>query len=90
MGKIMLPQNDGIQLMRKLASDDAFRQRFEDDPVSALGELGVDPQTIKGLDASCCRSGKLASKESYAKLLDNVDGELFHVAMSMHVHQIRI
>jgi putative modified peptide len=90
MGKSMLPRHHGIALLRKLASDDSFRQRFEIDPARELAKLGIDVKTIEGLDASCCQSSKLDAKETYAKLLEDVDGEQFHVAMSMHVHQITI
>lgn len=90
MKKAMLPGDDGIVLMRRLATDDAFRDRFEADPASAMTEAGVSRSAIDNLDASCCQKIELAPKAHFAKLLDDVDSDLFQVAMSMHVQKLKI
>jgi putative modified peptide len=90
MSKTMLPSEKGVELMRKLATDDAFRARFEADPVSALAEVGVDQNSLSGLDATCAQRKTLASKETFAEMLKDVDSVQFHAAMSMQVQQLKI
>jgi putative modified peptide len=85
MSNTLLPRDQGEALMRKLAGDDAFRQRFQDDPASALAEIGIDPSTV---DAGCCKPRKLAAKEVFAGLLKDMQGDEFTAAMSMHVHKL--
>lgn len=59
------------RLLDLLSSDDAFRQRFQDDPAAALQEIGHAPaapamkgtRPTEGQPYYCMTSNKLAPKE---------------------------
>jgi putative modified peptide len=85
-----LPDDQGRALLRKLATDDDFRARFEIDPASALLELGVDAADIAALSKSCCQPRPLAEKSAFADLLEQVDSAQFNAAMAMNVPRMRL
>ncbi len=82
-----LPSDQGIELIRHLACDDAFRHRFEADPSSAMAELGISPQIIESLGPKCKLARTLAPKAAFVSLLNNLDSEAFEIAMQMQVPQ---
>ena len=84
-----LPTEQGVVLIKRLATDDAFRARFEKDPTSAMVEAGVDPGVCQRLKRSCCEAQTLAPKEDYARLLDDIGGTAFLAAMEFKTPQIR-
>lgn len=61
------------RLLDLLSTDDNFRQKFQDDPVGALHELGHQPasafvsarQPTAGQPFYCMTATKLASKEEF-------------------------
>lgn len=83
-----LPTEQGVALIKRLASDDGFRDRFQADPVSAMAEVGIDPGVCKSLDQSCCAPRDIASKEAFAALLEDIDGSAFAAAMEFKTPQI--
>lgn len=85
-----LPQEQGTELIRRLARDDGFRDRFEKDPAAAMAELGIAADVIDSLDSKCLASKNLAPKEAFAALLDDVNGEAFQSAMEMQTPQARL
>ncbi len=84
-----LPTEQGMVLIKRLATDDAFRARFEKDPASAMIEAGVDPGVCERLKRSCCEAKPLAPKDDYAALLDDISGTAFMAAMEFKTPQIR-
>jgi putative modified peptide len=74
MNSARLPKQQELQVLSKLSSDDDYRARFEQDPVAALKEAGVDDATLKQFDPATLQPGKLADKASiaatHAKLKD--------------------
>jgi len=84
-----LPTEQGVALIKRLASDDGFRDRFQADPVSAMAEVGIDTVVCKSLKRSCCEArDELAPKEDYAALLEDIDGSAFAAAMEFKTPQI--
>jgi putative modified peptide len=84
-----LPTEQGVVLIKRLATDDAFRARFEKDPATAMAEAGVDPDVCERLKRSCCEAKPLAPKEAYASLLEDIGGTAFMAAMEFQTPQIR-
>ena len=85
-----LPEDQGRNLLRKLATDDDFRARFEADPESALRESGVDAAAVADLSRSCCQPRKLADKAAFTELLAQVDTAQFNAAMAMNVPRLQL
>jgi putative modified peptide len=61
-----LSHEHSLTLLHKLATDDGFRSRYEQNPAAALAEVGVPPETVASFMASCVTSGQLVSKERFA------------------------
>lgn len=74
-----LTKEQGLALLTKLASDDAFRSRFEEKPAHALSEL-IPHQTIVELPARCLCPRKLGAKaemeEARKRLAADLDSGL--------------
>ena len=51
-----------LDLLGRLAKDDAFRDRFEKNPSAALAEVGIAPNQIAGFPEDHTQPGKLAPK----------------------------
>lgn len=81
----MLPNDQGTELLRKLATDDDFRAAFEADPTAALLGLGVDKATVAALTDGCCKPRRLADKSAFADLVKQADSTQFNAAMAMSV-----
>ena len=60
-----LSREHSLALLQKLATDDAYRARYEEKPAAALAELGVPHETIVNLKASCLASLTLADKSHF-------------------------
>ncbi len=63
MADTALTKEQGLALLTKLASDDAFRKSFEEKPAEALFRMGIPAELIVCLPESCLCRRKLASKE---------------------------
>src|SRR5690242_12477765 len=61
-----LSREHSLALLQKLATDDGFRNRFEQSPVQALMELGVPHSTIFSLKEECRMPKQLANKSHFA------------------------
>jgi putative modified peptide len=66
MADSKLSREHSLALLHKLASDDGFRSRFEQEPAAAMNEVGVPPETTANFMTSCNTSGRLASKERFS------------------------
>jgi putative modified peptide len=58
-----------LDLLGRLANDDGFRDRFEKSPPTALSEVGIPPNQIRGFPEDHTQPGKLASKAAFAQTL---------------------
>lgn len=54
-----------LDLLGRLANDDAFRDRFERKPSAALEEVGIPPDQIKGFPEDHTRPGRLVPKTEF-------------------------
>lgn len=66
MSNPRLAKEHELQLLKKLATDDDYRARFEKDPVSALKELGASDSDLAAIDPENLKPGKLADKVALA------------------------
>jgi putative modified peptide len=68
-----------LDLLGRLANDDAFRDRFEKNPPAALTEVGIPPNQIKVFPEDHTRPGKVAPKSDFEaarnRLADQVGDE---------------
>ncbi|HQX34688.1 MAG: NHLP-related RiPP peptide [Xanthomonadales bacterium] len=85
-----LTRDQGVALLRKLSTDDAFRELFESKPAKALHEAGIPSDTIVNLNAACLCPGKLASKEALAQVLGQLDEQTFASALKMIIPSINL
>lgn len=90
MADSTLSTDQGITLLRKLSTDDAFRELFETKPAKALHEAGIPPDTIVNLSAACLCPGKLASKAELAQVLERLDEQTFASALKMIIPSIKL
>lgn len=65
------------QLLTLLSTDDAYRERFAQDPVSALSELGY--YVPQDLLPTCMATHQLASKEQIAEAREKLKSLLMSV-----------
>lgn len=66
MSATRLPKEHELSLLKKLSTDDGYRARFENDPPSALKEIGVPDAAISSLDSANLKPGTLADKNTLA------------------------
>lgn len=70
-GKQPLAPEVADALLRRLSTDDDFRERFASDPTSALAELGHEAS-----GESLCQVTALASKEAFAEASEEIKANL--------------
>ena len=85
-----LTEDQALALLRKLATDDAFRKRFESKPAKALTEIGVPLQTIVDLDGKCHHRRKLAGKRTFKTAVDTLDKSIITKCMAMRPPQLKL
>lgn len=90
MADSTLAKDQGMTLLRKLSTDDAFRELFEAKPAKALHDAGIPSETIVDLSADCLCPRKLASKEQLSQILEKLEEETFASALKMMIPTIRL
>lgn len=85
-----LSKEQGVALLRKLSTDDNFRELFETKPAKALHEAGVPPETIVNLSALCLCPGKLASKQELGQVLEKLEEDTFASALKMVIPSVKL
>lgn len=90
MSKVLLDGPLGESLIRRLAGDDDFRALFARNPIEGLRQIGLSPQQMMQLTPRCLSPRELAPKRVFEQILQDIDGDSFRLAMSMHVHMLRI
>jgi len=78
-----LTEKQAAELVRRLASDDAFRSLFENKPAKALADMGVPAETIVELNGMCLCPAPLASKDQFKDALERMDAEVLATAGKM-------
>lgn len=81
MSNKRLPQEQELQLLKKLSSDDDYRARFEKDPAAALKEIGVSETDIANIGEENLKPGRLAEKATILK----ASNTLGQASVSEHV-----
>jgi putative modified peptide len=69
MSEASLTNEQAQKLLRELAGNDAFRERFQDKPAAALVELGIPHETVINLNAACLVPMRLADKALFGAAL---------------------
>lgn len=69
MNEQRLAKEHELQLLKRLATDDEYRARFEKDPTGALKQLGVTDSDLAAIDPENLKPGKLADKATIGKTL---------------------
>lgn len=85
-----LTKDQALALLRKLATDDDFRTRFENKPAKALTEVGLTAESIIELKACCLKPTKLAEKEHFAGIVEALNQAALQEAMSMIIPQMKL
>lgn len=71
-----LTQDQVLALLQLLATDDDFRQAYENNPANALIEMGVPAATVMNLKVSCLSPKKIGSKELFVRAAKSVNIEI--------------
>ena len=90
MSDARLSREQVTELMKRLASDDAFRALFESKPASALVAMGVPAQTVVELSAACLCAAPLADKSLFQAATRKMDEASLMAYADMHVPQMSI
>lgn len=85
-----LTAKEAAELVRRLATDDAFRALFESKPAKALADMGVSTDTITNLNALCLCPAKLADKAVFKAALDTMDEQVLTAASKMTPPKISV
>lgn len=85
-----LTEAQALALLRRLATDDDFRKRFQTKPAKALAEIGVPLATIVDLDCKCLRRCKLVGKSKLQAAVDLLDRAVITRTMAMRPPQLKL
>lgn len=91
MSDAVLTNEQTLKLLRELATNEGFRQRYEEKPAAALLEIGVPATTIANLPAACLAARKLQEDAAAFKAAEQAlmkDG--FGTAASMIIPTLRL
>lgn len=83
MSDSTLTEKQATELLRRLATDDAFRGLFESKPAKALVEMGVPHETVVNLNAACLCASKLADKATFQHAVDTMDAQTLTATSKM-------
>ncbi|HEY6942246.1 NHLP-related RiPP peptide [Dokdonella sp.] len=90
MSDATLTKAQGLLLLRELATNEAFRLRYEEKPAAALTEIGVPHETIVNLPAACLASCKLAGAAEMEAALKELQADAVGRYLTMHPPQAKI
>jgi putative modified peptide len=90
MANPSLTRQQALTLLNKLGTDDGFRQRFESSPRDALVEAGVPQDKVATFPAESLVPVKLAPKEKFQQLHDQISHQPTTEWMCMIIPQFRI
>lgn len=90
MSDSVLTNDQARKLLSELASNDGFRQRYQDKPAAALVELGIPEITVVNLNATCLAPVQLAAKEVFKQALDDFSRSGVESCVQMITPQLRL
>lgn len=90
MANSQLSREHSLALLHKLATDDGFRSRYEQNPAAALAELGVPQDTIANLKASCLAPTTLAGKGHFQAAHRQLQDAAADVCIGMAIPDARL
>ena len=79
-----------LDLLGRLANDDAFRNRFEKNPPAALAEVGIPPNQIKGFPEDHTRPGKVAPKSNFEAARNRLANQASDECLCMIIPGLRL
>lgn len=85
-----LTEEQAITLLKKLATDDDFRNLFENKPALALTEMGVSADVVVRLKSECLAKIKLASKEEFLTIVEKLEHSVLTTTMTMWIPQMKL
>ena len=83
MADATLTEKQAAELIRMLATDDDFRNLFENKPAKALFKLGIPAETIVDLNAMCLCPAALAGKSLFKEASEKMDKSVLTATTSM-------
>ena len=90
MSDTTLTNDQAAALVKRLGSDDAFRELFEAKPAKALRSLGVDAETIVNLNPVCLVPAKLADKTAFVSASGQLNESVVASAMAMNTPKLKL
>lgn len=90
MNHATLTKEQISQLIKRLASDDAFRALFESKPASALVQLGVPAETVVELNPACLCGAPLAEKAHFEEAARKLDDAALMAFSDMQVPKMAL
>lgn len=85
-----LSREHSLALLQKLATDDAFRNRYEVNPATALAEVGVPQDVIDALHAASKSPLRLAPKTAFAAALEHYRQGVAEVCLCQITPQVKL
>lgn len=90
MSDAALTLEESRRLIHELATNDAFRERFEEKPAAALVELGIPFHVVVNLKATCLSPRKLASKKVFEDANRSMDDDIAQRCAGFFVPSVAI
>ncbi|MEO7935764.1 MAG: NHLP-related RiPP peptide, partial [Dokdonella sp.] len=90
MSDTTLTNDQAAALVKRLGSDDAFRELFESKPAMALRSIGVDAETIVNLNPACLTPAKLADKSAFVSASGQLNESVVASAMAMNTPKLNL
>lgn len=79
-----------LGLLGRLANDEGYRERFEENPSAALAEIGIPPDQIKGFPEDHTRPGKLALKSDFEAARKHLANQVGAECLCMIIPGLRL
>lgn len=90
MSDAVLTIEESRRLIHELATNDAFRTRFEEKPAAALAELGIPFHVVVNLKATCLTPRQLAPKEIFEDANKKMDDDIAQRCAGFFVPSVSI
>jgi putative modified peptide len=91
MSDAVLTNDQTLKLLRELASNPGFRQRYEEKPAAALLEIGIPATTIANLPAACLRATPLKmAAADFQEAERSLASQDFGTMQSMIIPNVRV
>ena len=81
MTDIKISKEQALDLLHKLATDDAFRSSYEISPLAALKSVGIPESVVIALSAQDLGATKLIGKDEFQSAFKQVQDDLAEVCL---------